>query len=95
MARGNPSYCKQKRNDGPDLAYVTLDGKRYYLGEYGCKESKERYARLMAEWHAGYDPLPLRGSDLKIVNLLAAYLRHAKAYYVHAERYCQKLWIRS
>jgi hypothetical protein len=31
-------------------ARITLDGKDFLLGPYGCEESKEAYRRTMAEW---------------------------------------------
>jgi hypothetical protein len=44
-----PKYRRQTDKSG-DHAFVMLDGKRYYLGEYGSPESKEQYRRLIAEW---------------------------------------------
>ena len=41
-----PSYCRHKARD---LAYVTIDGREIYLGRYGSPESKEKYARIIAE----------------------------------------------
>ena len=53
MARKTtPQYCRQKHRGGPDRAFVQLDGRRIYLGEYGTSQSKHRYHRLLAEWTA-------------------------------------------
>jgi len=35
-----------------NLACVTVDGKRVYLGHYGSPESRERYAEIVAQWEA-------------------------------------------
>ncbi len=42
----NPAYCLQK----PDRAFVTIDGKRFYLGIFGSQESRDAYDRLIGEW---------------------------------------------
>lgn len=41
-----PCYCRHKARN---LAYVTIDGRVVYLGRYGSEESKEQYARIIAE----------------------------------------------
>lgn len=41
-----PSYCRHK---GRNLAYETIDGREIYLGRYGSAESREKYARIIAE----------------------------------------------
>lgn len=46
MAR-EPGYCRHKATN---QAYVRLNGRVIYLGEYGSEKSKERYNRLTAEW---------------------------------------------
>lgn len=64
-------------------AVVTLSGRDIYLGPWRSKASLVEYDRLIGEWLAnGRQPLssePL--SAIPLVTLLAAYLRHAKAYY--------------
>ncbi len=47
-----PSYRRQRRKNCHDLAFVEIDGKRHYLGNYDTRESRERYHRLIAEWEA-------------------------------------------
>jgi integrase len=81
-----PSYCRHKASG---QAVVTLNGRDNYLGEYGTPESRERYEQLIAEWVAAKRPsvtpakqeIPQQ-SDLRICELVTAYLEFAKTYYV-------------
>jgi len=41
-----PKYC---RHNASGRAYVKIQGKRHYLGRFGTPDSKERYARFVAE----------------------------------------------
>jgi hypothetical protein len=41
-----PAYCKHKASG---QAIVTINGKDIYLGDYGSAESRELYAKLLAE----------------------------------------------
>ena len=41
-----PSYCRHKASG---QAYVTIDRREHYLGKYGSAESREKYARILAE----------------------------------------------
>jgi len=58
-----PAYRKRKVR-GKQIAYLTLSdaaiGARrdYWLGPYGSPESRERYARLVAEWEAAGRRVP-------------------------------------
>ncbi|MDY7109817.1 MAG: tyrosine-type recombinase/integrase, partial [Planctomycetota bacterium] len=74
-----PSYRLHKATG---QAIVTLDGRDHYLGEHGSEDSRQRYARLIAEWTANGYRLPDRSQHLTIVELAAAYWRHAQGYYV-------------
>ncbi len=77
MPRRVPSYRLHKPSG---RAVVTLDGEDFYLGKYGSPESRSKYARLIADWTAG--ALRKKSDDqVTIVNLLAAYRRHAQVYY--------------
>lgn len=55
-----PKYRRQKSANGHDRAFVVLDGKRIYLGPYNSKESREKYHRLLAEWTANGESMPIR-----------------------------------
>ena len=51
MARNkSPKYRRQKRGEGKDLAFVELNGKRFYLGKYASDESRREYRRVVVEW---------------------------------------------
>lgn len=78
-----PSYCRHKASG---QAYVTLDGREHYLGVYGTPESRERYARLIAEHtaaqsSAGASPAP---DSVQSVNELALLYWERHVLQVHA-----------
>jgi integrase len=64
-------------------ARVTLNGRDYLLGEYGSKESKQKYQRLVSEWLAcdGASTFGVAPKQLKVAELILAYAKHCKAYY--------------
>jgi len=74
-----PSYRKHKPTG---QAVITLNGKDFYLGLHGSKASKREYDRRVSEWLAN-DRTLKSGYDITITELMAAYLRYAKRYYVH------------
>ena len=79
-----PSYRFHKARN---CAVVTLDGKNSYLGAYGSPESKEKYARLIAEAQASPPQAPSPSdpagqSDLFVNELILAFWTHSKSYYV-------------
>ena len=79
LSSATPKYRRHKRSG---QAVVTLDGRDFYIGPYGTKTSKVEYDRLIGEWIANHRHLPaLRAADLTVVELAAAYKRHAAAYY--------------
>jgi integrase len=77
-----PSYRLHKPTG---LAVVRLNGKDFYLGQHGTKESRERYDRLLGEWLARGRQLTAPASPsaggITIAELIAAYWTHAEAYY--------------
>jgi len=62
-----PKYRRQKRPKGADVAFVELNGHRHYLGVCGTPESKEKYARAIAEWSANGGRLVVDAGDITIV----------------------------
>ena len=58
-----------------------LSGQRHYLGPYGSPESRERYARLLAEYEASGRHGPVHEQEIRITEALARYLSHAENYY--------------
>ncbi|MFG0331689.1 MAG: tyrosine-type recombinase/integrase [Phycisphaerales bacterium] len=76
-----PSY-RRHRSKGLDRAFVELNGRRTYLGRYNTPESREKYRRLIAEWLANDGRQPIeRSDDLRVVELFAAFMRHARKHY--------------
>jgi len=78
LTQSNPKYRKHRASG---QAVVTLDGRDHYLGPHGTKTSWTEYDRLIALWLANGRHLPQADSDLTIVEMLAAFRRHAKRHY--------------
>ena len=75
-----PKYRRQKRSGKSDLAFVELDGHRFYLGDYAAKESRAEYRRLMAEWLAT-GGTPVKQDDITVFEVADRFLQHADVYY--------------
>jgi integrase len=73
-----PSYRHHKPSG---QAVVTIDGCDIYLGKYNTAASRAEYNRIIAEWMAHGGTLPQQASDLTIIELGAAFMRHAANYY--------------
>ncbi len=83
----NPSYPLHKQSG---QAIVTLSGRDILLGKFDSPESREKYNRAIAEWHAhGRQTIPAaaRGTPAAITveEVLAAYYTHAQSYYRNAD----------
>ena len=79
-----PSYRRQIRDDGSDLSFVEIDGRRHYLGVYDTPESRERYHRLIAEWEASgraTQSTP-KFKDLSVAEVASQFIKWAGVYYV-------------
>ncbi len=81
-----PTYSLHKASG---QAVVHIDGNDHYLGTYGSPESRAAYRRLIAEWAVARplvaipDRLPAEiRADLRISELMLAYLEFARGYYV-------------
>jgi integrase len=90
MPRSNavPSYLHHKPSG---QARVRIDGKDHYLGPYGSPESKAKYDLLVRKHRTDRAKADVAArvqvsNDLTINELIAAYLRHAKGYYVKNDR---------
>ena len=73
-----PSYRKHKPSG---QAVVTLDGRDVYLGPHGTQASKREYDRLVGEWQANGRRLDDGDHCVTIIELVAAYWKHAQDYY--------------
>ncbi len=76
-----PREPKCRLHKATGQAVVSLNGKDYYLGRHATPASRERYHRLLAEWKAGQGLLITPSPDLTIMEMAAAFWRHAEAYY--------------
>ncbi len=73
-----PSY---RRHKSSGQAIVTLNGKDHLLGKYGTVASRQKYNRLITEWLINDRRLPEPDAPVRVCEVLAAFLRHAKGYY--------------
>jgi len=85
MPDSAPKYRRQKAKRGPDRAFVELNGKRHYLGQYGTPESEQAYHRLIAEWLAHGKSLPSTQAGTTVGQIIEAYLRRVAQYYRRAD----------
>jgi len=77
-----PSYLRHQRSG---QARVRIHGRDIYLGRFGSPESKEAYARLIAEHFANGESESVTvpgGEKLTIAALVVKYDDFAKSYYV-------------
>jgi integrase len=80
MSNASPHIPSYRCHKPTGQAVVTINGRDIYLGKYNSAASRAEYNRLIAEWLAN-DRMLSAGHDLTIVELAAAFLRHAKNYY--------------
>jgi integrase len=78
-----PAYRRHKKSG---QAVVTLGGQDFYLGPWKSAASKSEYKRVTREWLASGGAMLAadRQDELTVVELLAAFKRFAKTYYVDA-----------
>src|SRR5512133_1466006 len=77
---------KYSRHRASGQAIVTVNGHDVYLGPYGTAVSRREYDRVIAEWLANGRRTPFDAAqDISIVELIAAYWRHARGYYAGTE----------
>ncbi len=84
MPRLTRSVPKYRKHRASGQAVVTLDGKDHYLGPHGTKTSRLEYDRLVGEWQLNGRTLKADSTkpDITVVELLAAYIKFARTYYV-------------
>ena len=76
-----PKYRKHRASG---QAIVSISGQDHYLGPHGTKASHMLYDRLVAEFLAAGRQViePVKAKSITVVEVLAAYWRFAKTYYV-------------
>jgi integrase len=77
-----PSYRLHKQSG---QAIVTLSGRDVLLGRHGTPESREKYSRVVAEWLAAGRQLPAEQHEITTAEVVAAFRKHARVYYRHAD----------
>jgi integrase len=89
MPRPKSFEPKYRHHKSSGQAYVVIDGKDVWLGEYGSKASRDKYHTVLSEWIArdrvGLPVVTNPAGGPTITMLLAAYLRHANSYYAKVD----------
>ncbi len=86
MASRDPKYCRQRFKNGKDLAYVTLDGKKVYLGPYDSPASRQAYHEMLAERVANGDAAPAPVAEITVVEVIERFIKWAEGYFGVAAR---------
>jgi hypothetical protein len=83
MPRLIQSVPKYRRHRASGQALVEINGRRHYLGPHGTKASKLEYDRLITEWLSSgrSTAFGILEQAISVVELLVAYLEHARIYY--------------
>lgn len=85
LVRSTPKYRKHRASG---QAVVSLNGQDVYLGPHGTQSSRAEYDRLVGEWLARGRRSAAGGggdSDVRVVELIAAFWRHAQTHYARPD----------
>lgn len=78
-----PSYRLHKSSGH---ARVTINGEEVYLGKFGSEESRQKYAKLIAELSVGavieHGERVTVADNISVAELVLAYLKHCRTYYL-------------
>ena len=80
MSNRIPKYRKQKHSNG-DIAFVELNGQRFYLGKYHARSSRQKYHQLLAEWSEAGNVLPVNKDEITVIELIDRFWVHANKHY--------------
>jgi integrase len=87
-SKGEPPAMRRVKIRGAWTAYVSLQGKRHYLGRWGTQEARQRFRQVLDAWSAA-EAAPAawrpKGPVVTVADLVAAHALHAKVYYRHAD----------
>lgn len=85
MPRLTKSTPKYRRHQASGQAFVVLNGRYHYLGNFRSKESRTQYDQLIGQWLAsGRSPvfgIDQESHQLTISRLVGLYRKHAEARY--------------
>jgi integrase len=76
-----PTYRFHKASN---QAVCCISGRSYYLGEYGSRESQDKFNRLVAEFLTN-PSFGIEKSRQSVAESVVAFLKHAKSYYGSSE----------
>ncbi|MGF1635387.1 MAG: hypothetical protein ACFCVE_16190, partial [Phycisphaerae bacterium] len=65
-----PQLCRQKRPNGSDLAYATVNGRRFYFGPHGTTEAHHAYDKFIRQLEANGGELPIAQEDVTVAVLV-------------------------
>ncbi len=88
-----PSYRLHEQSGQAIVILIDPTGRRrdILLGKHGTAESRQEYARVLAEWEAGGRILALAGTptgaiaSISINEIILAFWRHAEEHYRHRD----------
>ncbi len=78
-----PSYRLHKASG---QGVTTIQGRDYYFGPFGHKDSKQKYRKLLAEYLSSGQSTTfgVQSSSLTMASVAVSYLKHAKVYYLNS-----------
>jgi len=76
-----PPYRRQRRKNGNDLAYTTVNGTRRYLGRFGSCESRDKYAALLVELRTHGGHTKVSQNEITVSEVAARFMEHCNRYY--------------
>jgi hypothetical protein len=76
-----PKTPKYRLHRKSSQAFVEINGRRIYLGDYESPATREKYPALIAEWEANGRTLPVPPEEITVVELVARFWMFAEGYY--------------
>jgi integrase len=89
--KGEPPRYRLHKQSGQAVVSLPLGNGTYkdcLLGPFDTAESRQEYARVIAEWEANGHTPPrpaATGNDLTIAEIIVAYWQHVESYYRHPD----------
>lgn len=83
-----PSYKRQKRKGGPDLAFAQIGSRKFYFGPYDSQDSIQAYQIFLAEYNAtgmACNPNKNDHGNLSIMELCDLFICHVESYYLRPD----------